>query len=347
MKPDQFQKDLRRGNIPPICLLYGEERLLIGEALNSIRKNISTRQGETPEEEIFYGGESDPASILQSLRTFSLFAANKLIVVKDFHRMNDAGRNLFLGYLEDTSENTWLVLLAEKVDLRKKFYARLQKKKFPVVRFYHPYDAAATERWIRGYLKAYGFGIDREAIRFLYEAHGRELQILKNELDKLMLYRGKTGEIDLSDVAGISGQSREYTPFELADVLADRNLEGALRIFHRLTEDGAPPVLLHAILISKIRKLRQGKCLEEEGATDREILAALGVRFQGDRFLRQCRGFTGETLEGIYEELLSLDAALKSSCNRPETLMELLICRICRGEALCSGGDPVHLFREN
>ncbi len=347
MKPDQFEKDLRQGKVPAICLLYGEEGLLIEETLNRIRKKIAPGRGEPPEEETFYGGEAAPARILQSLRTFSLFGETQLIVIKEFHRMEDAGRNLLLGYLDDPSEKTYLVLLAAKVDLRKKFYSRLQKKKFPAVRFYHPYDAAATERWIRAYLKGYGFGIDREAVRLLYEAHGRELQILKNELEKLMLYRGEAGEIHLSDVTGITGQSREYTPFELADTLADRSLEGALRIFHRLMENGAPPVFLHAILISKIRKLRQGKCLEDDGATDREILSALGVRFQGDRFVRQCRGFTGEQLEGIYEELLSLDEALKSSRSRPETRMELLIYKICRCGALRSDGDPVHLFREN
>ncbi len=345
MKPDQFHKDLRKGKVPPVCLLYGEEGLLIDETLDMIRKKLSARKGETLDEEIFYGGEADPALILQSARTFSLFGETKLMVVKEFHRMGEAGRNLFLDYLEDPSEKTYLVFLAEKVDLRKKLFARLQKK-WPAVRFYHPYDAAATERWIRSYLKGNGFGIDREAIRFLYEAHGKELQVLKNELDKLMLYRGEPGEIVLTDVAEISGQSREFNPFELADAIGDRDLVQALRILHRLLEDGAPLVFLLSVLISKIRKIRQGKHLEEEGATDREILAALGVRFQGERLLRQCRGFTGEALDRIYGELLSLDEAMKTGRSQPGILVELLICRICHGDTLRTGGDPVHLFRE-
>jgi len=346
MKPDQFHKNLREGKIPPVCLLYGEEGLLIEETLDSIRKKLSTRQGATLDEETFYGAESDPAFILQSARTFSLFGKTKLIVVKAFHRMDEAGRSLLLDYLEAPSEKTYLVFLAEKIDLRKKFFARLQKK-WPAVRFYHPYDAAATERWIRTYLKKYGFGIEREAIRLLYEAHGKELQVLKNELDKLMLYRGQAGEIDMSDVVGITGQSREFTPFELADAVGDRDLVRALQILHRQLEDGIPILLLLSVLVTQFRKLRRGKCLEEEGATDREILAALGVRFQGERFLRQCRRFTGEELKSIYGELLSMDETIKTGRTRPEIFLELLICRICRGKALRPGGDPIHLFCEN
>jgi DNA polymerase-3 subunit delta len=346
VKADTFRRQIQKGEIPQICLLYGEESLLIEETLGLIRKKLSGRREESLDEESFYAADADPSIILHSLNTFSLFGSTRLIVVRELHRMDDTGRNALLEYLENPSSKTYLVLVAEKPDMRKKFFARLQKK-WPAVRFYHPYDAAATEQWIRTYLNGKGFRIDREGVQRLYEAHGKELRVLKNELDKVMLYKGTPGEIAAFEVAEITGQSREFNQFELADAVGEKDLGRSIAILNRLVLEGAPLLLLLSGLTSMVRKLRMAKCLEEEGRTDREICTALQVRYQQERFLRQVQRFEADELSRIHEWLLTIDEAIKSGRSRPEILIELLIYRICRGDLLRLGGEPVQMSCES
>lgn len=333
MKPDQFRKQIMKGDVPAVCLLYGEEKLFIREALALIRKTLFPRGEEEANAERYYGDDVEPNTVLQAIRTVSLFAATRLVVVKEVERMVEPKRALFLDYLERPAPQTYLVFTAEKPDMRTKFFSRLQKR-WPAVRYYHPYDLYQVEKWIRTTLQKNGFSIDADAARRLTDGHGRELSVLHNELEKLMLYKGAPGNIALSDVAAVSGQSREFNQFELADAVGDRDLERSLGMMDRLFQDGVPPILILSALTAFFRRLWAGKTLEREGRTDREILSALHIRFKGERFMNQLRGFEQEELKMIYPTFVRIDEAIKAGRSHPELMLETLIVRICRRKFL-------------
>lgn len=344
MKADDFRKRMQDGKVPPVCLLYGEETLLIGETIDLIREKLSAGDAASLDQEIFYGSESDASAIVQSARTLSLFGDSKLILVREVERMPDPQKERLLACIEDPCPRVTLVLTAVKPDMRKRFFAQLQKL-CPCVRFYHPYDTRETGTWIRSYLRRKGFGIQSGALGFLCEAHGRELLVLKSELDKLILYKGKPGEITLSEAAAVSGQSQEWNAFELADAVGERNAERALAVYSRLMDEGVPPLLILGALAAKFRKLWMGKALEQKGCTEKEILRTLKMNYRGDRFLRQLQGFREGEMENIHPLLLAVDGAIKEGRGCPEALMEVMIHRICRGH-LRSRGEAVHLARE-
>jgi len=344
MQADAFRKQIVEGKVPSISFLYGEEALLIRETLDLIRRKLSGGNKASLDEEVFYGAESDASAILQSARTLSLFGGRKLILVKEIERMADPEKECLLEYVGTPDPQITLILTSVKPDMRKRFFAHLQKR-VPCVRFYHPYDIRGTEKWIRSYLKQKGFGVDSRAARALCEGHGRELQVIKNELDKLILYKGKEGEIEFSDVTRVSGQSQEFNVFELADAVGERDLERALGIYARLIQEGIPPVAILGALASKFRKLWMGKSLEEKGYSGSEILRSLRLSYRGDRFLKQLQGFREDELEAFYPLLLEIDEAVKGGRGDPAILMEIMMQRVCR-RGLHSRSQTVHLDRE-
>lgn len=345
MKPDAFNNQISKGDIPPVCLLYGEEPLLIRESLDLIRRKLLGGEGAAFEQEIFYGSDSDASTILQSAQTLSLFGGRKLIVIKGVDRMPDSEKARLLDYVKSPVPKITVVLTAVKPDMRKKFFAQLQKQ-WPAVRFYHPYDVNETVKWIRSYLKRKGFEIDLQGARFLCDAHGRELQAIKSELDKLILYKGQPGEIGLPEITAVSGQSQEFNAFELADAVGDKDADRALRVLSRLIADGVPLLMILGALAAKFRKLWMGKTLEQKGQTQREILRSLAIHYKGERFMEQLSGFQEEEIAAFYSRLLEIDEAIKGGSSRPETFMEMAIHRLCRGK-LRSGSQAVNLAREN
>jgi len=74
--------------------------------------------------------------------------------------------------------------------------------------------------------------------------------------------------------------------------------------------------------------------LEGEGRTDREILSALQIRFKGEKFLTQLRGFEQRELEMIYPGFVRIDEAIKTGSSHPELMLETLILRICQRKFL-------------
>jgi len=332
MKAEIFKKEIQQGRIPPVCLLYGEETLLIREMIDLIRNKLSRGGDPSMGHEVFYGAESDASAIMQSAGTVPLFGGTKLVIVKEMDRMPDSEKERFLKYIKDPVRETCLVMTCAKPDMRKRFFAQLQKQ-WPSIRFYHPYDEEQTGKWIRSFLRQQGYRIEDEAVHFLMDAHGRELQVLKNELQKLMLYKGTPGEIALSDVTEVSGHSREFNSFELADAACDKDLEKALKILSRLVEDGTPPLLILSALASKFRKIWMGKELEKQGLTEHEILRRLNIRFQEKRFLRQLHGFQEEEIARHYLQIASLDESIKSGSGRHQIWIETMIHHICRRPA--------------
>jgi DNA polymerase-3 subunit delta len=345
MKADQFKRQVHQGEIPPVSLLYGEEPLLIQETLDHIRKKLSGGDEDSLDQEVFHGSDSDALTIHQSSRTLPLFGARKLILVRGIDQMPDPQKDILLEQIKNPLSNVYMVLTAVKPDMRKRFFVQLQKH-YPAVRFYHPYDERQTQSWIRTYLKPRGFQIDSEAAHFLCDAHGRELQVLKNELEKLILYKGEKGTIGLSEVSEISGQSQEFNAFELADAVGSRDVERALRVLTHLVDEGIPLLMIVGALAAKFRKLWMGKKMEREGCTDREIQHALKVTYKGDLFLKQMHNFQEKEIEGVFPLLLSIDEMIKSGRSRPEIFMEMAIQRICRGN-LRGRRETVNLFREN
>jgi DNA polymerase-3 subunit delta len=341
MKADTFHQQIRSGKIPPVCLLYGEETLLIEETLDLMRQTLFGDTDVSLEQEIFYGGDGDAGTILQAARTLPLFGGKKLIVVKEVERMPEAQKQRFLEYIQEPLPNVTLVLTAGRVDRRKRFFAHLQKQ-WPSIRFYHPYGFKETEAWMRATLRKRGFRIDPVAAERLFEAHGRELQVLKSELEKLTLFMGQPGTIGLSEVSEVSGQSQEFNAFELADAVGERNLERALRIFSRLMEEGVPPLMILGALSAKFRKLWVGKRLERDGCRGADLLRELKIHYRGDQFLGQLRRFREEELERFYPFLLILDELVKGGSSRPAVWMEMMICRICRVPS-GTGREAVHL----
>ncbi|MDX1764700.1 MAG: DNA polymerase III subunit delta [bacterium] len=333
MKPDQFRKQISQGEVPAICLLYGEEALFIAETVALIRKKLFSGPQEKANAETYYGDDVEPAAVLQSVSTVSLFASKRLVLVKNVDRMAERKRALFLDYFDHPAPAIYLIFTAEKADMRTKFFSRLQKK-WPAIRYYHPYNLSEVEKWIRSTLKKDGFSIDTAAARLLTEGHGRTLSVLRNELDKVMLYKGNEGNITVSDVAAVSGQSREFNPFELADAVGDRDVERSLGMMNRLFQDGVPTILVLAAMTALFRRLWAGKTLEAEGRTDREILSALQIRYKGERFLAQLRRFDQRELAMIYPHFVRIDEAIKTGRSHPEMMLESLILRICRGKSM-------------
>ncbi|MEK6775505.1 MAG: DNA polymerase III subunit delta [bacterium] len=330
MKPDTFKKEIQQGKIPPVCLLYGEEALLVQEMLDLIRKKVLGKGDPSMGYEVFYGADADASTVIQAVRTVPLFGGTKLVVVKEIDRMPDPQKERFLEYIKDPVQEACLVMTSVKPDMRKRFFAQLQKQ-WPAVQFYHPYDEEQTAKWIRSYLKQQGYRIDDKGVSLLLEAHGRELQVLQNELQKLMLYKGSPGEISFSDVNEVSGHSRGFNSFELADAICDKDLGEALKILSHLVEEGTHPLMILSALAAKFRKLWLGKELEREGRSDQEILRSLNVRYKEKRFLRQLQGFQEPEIAHHYLQLVAIDESIKSGGNRHQIWIETMIQRICKG----------------
>lgn len=195
------------------------------------------------------------------------------------------------------------------------------------VQRFEPLGEVELEKWIRARVAEGGGKISGRAVQMLAANVGNEhLGALGNEIDKLVLYKGPEGEIDLADVTLLSPYAAEASVFDLVDALGSRQGPQAATLFQQKITEGAEPFQLFAMFIRQFRLLIQTKELVEAGERPAGIAAALKTpQFVAEKLARQSRNLSMVQLEQIYGRLLEIDVEVKTGKADLLTAMHLLV----------------------
>ena len=207
--------------IPPLVVLAGEETFLRAQHLVDLQKAIFG--GEDPGMGLVRvdptsRGVDAMASILDEVRTPSMFAPKKLVIVDpadplfkkadsdDEHRLGN--RELLENYLEAPVDSATLVLVANSWLKSTRLHKALDK--VGGIRWCEPMKPVAALGWIsRRATEAYGKNIDSAAAARLADLIGPDMQRLDNELAKLALYQPDQPAITLQAINALVGFQHE------------------------------------------------------------------------------------------------------------------------------------------
>jgi len=139
----------------------------------------------------------------------------------------------------------------------------------------YPEDGAALEATIRGVLGELGVTVQADALAWLAGQLGADRASTRRELEKLALYAGPGGRIDLDaamacvgDLAGLSLDDAVFAATEGNVALADRALEVAMG-------EGAGPVQVLRATLMHLHRLQRARAAMEEGVSADEAMRAL------------------------------------------------------------------------
>ena len=184
----------------------------------------------------------------------------------------------------------------------------------------------ALARWIRTRLEERGAQITPGAIRILSQAAGNDLWGLDNDLEKLSLY-AEGRPIEESDVTLLVAQSREASIFAAIDALLEGKSQVAMRLMHRLRDDGAELPYIVAMVSRQLRTATLTRYLLDRKVGEREIGERLGIthEFARRRAVEQARRHAWSDLKWLYGRLMEVDLAVKQGRSDPDVALELLV----------------------
>ena len=189
-------------------------------------------------------------------------------------------------------------------------------------------EGVGVERWIRQRVLERNGRISAEATHVLATNIGNDLQILSNEIEKLVLYAGAE-EITSDDVRKLSPYLAEANIFALVDAIGHRNGKKAAQLLQMKLQEGTDPFYLFAMFVRQFRLLIQVKELAEKGQRPAAIASALRMHsFVAGKIAQQARGFSMPQLEQIYQHLLDIDMGVKTGRNDMTTALNLLVASL-------------------
>jgi DNA polymerase III subunit delta len=336
--------------LPPLLVLAGEELFLRSEALVEIQQAIFG--GEDPGMGLVrldassLGGDA-MAAILDEVRTPSMFAPRKLVVVDPadpLFKKADAGgggaaddesrlgnRELLENYLEAPAEGATLVLVLDSWLKTTRLHKALDK--IGGIRSCAPIKPQYAPQWIaRRATEAYGKAIEPTAVARLADLIGPDLQRLDNELAKLALYQPESPAITLRAVDALVGFQHEQQIWEMINALAERDAPTALRKIEEIWAiDSKIEYTATGAVFSWLNQVIKARELVERRLPDSQIGRDLKLwppeRAQKVLALARIWGLVGAARWSA--AMLQMDVANKSSLGEPRRNLEKFVVQLC------------------
>jgi len=329
MTANELHKAITTNKLPSLIYLYGEEAFLLDETLNRLVSAVVEESARDFNLLVLSGKEVDVTSLMDTARTFPVFASRRMIVVKQAQQLNAAQLELLSHYISDPVPECCLVFCADKIDKRKKFFQTF-KKKGELVEF-KPLYANKIPAFVRDRVRQMDKQFSEDGLELFCKRVGSNLSEIVTELNKVCSYCGDERLIDSPDVAAVVSDARIDSVFDLTDAIGEKDLSRTLVLLERLHEEGEAPLKILAMITRHFRQLWKTRSLLDQRASQQDIAKTVKINpYFVQQIMRQSKKFSLEHYPQAFELFIRLDMALKSSGAHPQALLQKLAIDLVR-----------------
>lgn len=323
-----LQEDLKTGNFKHIYLLYGEEAYLVRQYRDRLRDSLCV-EGDTMNTSVFSGKDIRPASLIDLSETMPFFAERRVIFVENSGFFKKSPEDL-ATYLGELPETTYFIFVEEEVDKRGKMYK--QVKKFgSVVEFKRQTDAVLMQ-WILGKLKKENKRITRPVMELFLDKTGTDMELITQELEKLLCYTMEKDVIEAADVEAICANQINGKIFDMVDAIGRKEQKKALDLYYDLLMLKEPAMRILYLVTRHFQILMQLRDMTGKGFDNKQMAAKAGVpEFAVRKYLGQAKSFSLAQLEEIVRASVQTDENIKTGQMADQLAVELLIISTMHG----------------
>ncbi|HEY5523651.1 MAG TPA: DNA polymerase III subunit delta [Desulfuromonadaceae bacterium] len=329
MTPQEFETSLKKGIVPTVCFLYGEEQFLVERAVHMLLDRAVDPALKDFNFNVYFGNESKGVDIIDAAQTLPMFSERRAVLVKRAEQLKAEALEVMLPYIQNPSSGTCLLLTGTKIDQRKKFFQEF--KKLGVLVEYKRFYDNKLSGFIQSESVAQGKPIETAAAELLSALIGNNLQELSSQIEKLVVYAGTKTRITVDDVRIMASSSKAFTAFELAKFLGLRDVPNSIRSLDTLFLHGEEAPMMIGALTRHFRQLWRVRELLDKKMLQADIGRELSINpfFLGE-IVTQARNFSRRELQRIFDEFYRCDVASKTG-GQPYTLLYGLAIGICTG----------------
>lgn len=324
----KFYRDLEKGDLAPLYFIFGEEPYLLNQSVERFKYAVLTEGAIDFNYSLFYASDAEISSIRDAVETLPMMARQRLVIVKEAQELTDREWTELEPLITSPVESTVFVLLASRVDKRKK-QMRLLLESADCVEFKKPYENQIPG-WVKYIAGNLGLDIADDAILLLARLVGSHLSEIEAELKKLADFLGDRKRIEVSDVAQVVSRSKEENVFDFTRAIGESDRVAALERLVHLLDQGQSEIGIVSLLARHIRLLLMVKRGLEQGLSGAKLAHAAQVPpYFLDNYVAQSRLWTVKKLEQTLVVLAETDKALKSSPLSSHIWLENLVLKTC------------------
>jgi len=304
-------------------ILYGLDKSLIKNELNKIIKKINI------EDIITYDLTStNIIDIIDDAKTISMFSSKKIIIIENsnFLCANKTLDNIEVleTYLKSYNSDTYLIFITnnENIDSRKKIVKQI--KELGEIKELNEIDDNYLNEYINNYLKEHNYKMEDN--KYFLDKVGKNLNNIKNELDKLLIYKMDDKKITNTDIDKILIKVLESEIFILTDAIIARDIPKSLELLKEFLNNNYEEMQIIMLLASQFRFLFQVKRLLNKNKSENEIAKILEVNPYRVKFTKKkLYNYSEKLLLSYIKKLAKIDHDIKLGIMDKKLALELFI----------------------
>lgn len=332
-KPEIVLKELKAKKFAPVYFLDGEEAFYIDQISDYIEKNAIAPAERSFNQVVLYGKDSNMGLILNNARKFPMMAERQVVIVKEMQSLPDFGKeeaqDLLKGYVENPLPSTILVMSYKfkKVNLNTKLGKSLNKhavfvrsEKVPEYKMIN---------WVQDYFQKSEHSIEPMAAQLLSESIGNNLEVMTNEIGKMVINFKEPTKITASHISQYIGINKDYNNFEFLKAMGFRDNLKANKIVNYFIQNpkGHPVIPLFSLMYNYFIKIA---LIHQAGAkTEYDVAGVIGLPpFVSREYLSAARNYNLGKVIDVFKYIKEADLRYKGidsgSMSNGEILRELV-----------------------
>lgn len=342
MTPEILEQELKQNKLNSLYLLYGEEEYLLETTIKKIKKIFGN---------IVIGinyiqiDETNIKSLISEIQMPSFGYDKKMIVVKNsglFKKSKNGGKRAssksegglteqLASYIEENIQmiNNSIILIFIEKEIDSGLLVNTIEK-YGVVCDFQELKPIQISKRLKAICNGYKVKIDDGTMQEFIETCGTNMQVLINEIRKLIEYAGENGTITKEAIKLLSVKELDSVIFDLTDNLGKKDITKALDILQELIYNKEPIQKILVTLYGHFKKIYLTKLALEY---NRNIVEALNLKpnqtFLANKYNKQAQYFNKQHLRKMLQELIDLDYNNKQGNIEINVGLEAILCTYC------------------
>ena len=302
-----------------VYLITGSNDSVISNTVSDILKQVNCDDNN----KIIYNlKENTISDVIEEANTVSLFRSNKVILVysSSIDKLDDEE---LIMYLNNYNKDVYLIFIVEKRDARKKIVKLINEKGISIDS--DNVDKSYNKNYVVSYLKDNGYKMNSNVIECFLSRVSDNIDDIRNELDKLFIYKLDDKNISLDDVKLITYDNTDNIIYEFTNALLEKDENKAISMYHSFIDSNMAIDYILASIYNSYRTLYQIKELNKNNSI-RDISKTIGKKeYYVEKMLYRSMNYNDNELLDIIHTLAMIDKNYKSGLCNPVMEVELFI----------------------